>query len=50
MVKHTVSMFKECVERNLGHMKEVIHLSDPRFQCQQGTKEGETSKSNDEEA
>ena len=49
MVKITVSMFKEDAESNLGHMQEVIHLSEPSFQHQQGTKEGSTSKSNDEE-
>ena len=50
MVKFTVSMFKEEVVRNLGHMQEFIHLSEPPFQRQEGTKEGATSKSNDEEA
>ena len=50
MVKLTVSMFKEDAESNLGHMQEVIHLSKPPFQRQQRTKEGATSKSNDEEA
>ena len=49
MVKLTVSMFKEDAKRNLGHMQEFIHLSEPSFQHQQGTKEGSTSKSNDEE-
>ena len=50
MVKLTVSMFKEETESNLGHMQEVICLFEPPFQCQQGTKKGETNKSNDEEA
>ena len=44
-VKLTVNMFKEDDESNLGHMQEVIRLFEPPFQCQQGTKEGETSKS-----
>ena len=37
-VKLTLSMFKDDSEWNLVNMEETMHLSEPLFQCHEGSK------------